>query len=160
MMRRSSSRAGTRRHGGDERRPRDDAVAVARAGAAYTLELLRIDGTGGGAVALDKYLQRNPGDLDAVTCKGNLYALRSRYEESLLIVDGVLRQGPENVKAIQVQAFDLLKLDRLHQALDALNHLRMLRGVSRGLRAAHRWTAACGRAGLNCGRKVGGWRCS
>jgi class 3 adenylate cyclase/tetratricopeptide (TPR) repeat protein len=91
-----------------------------------------------GAEALDRYLQRNPADPTARTLKGNLYALRGRYEESLLIVDEVLEQEPENREAIEVRVFDLLKLGRLHEARTAVNHLLLLRddGDANALAAA------------------------
>jgi hypothetical protein len=45
----------------------------------------------------------NPADLTALTLKGNLYGLHGRYEESLLIIDGVLAHEPENSEAIEAR---------------------------------------------------------
>jgi tetratricopeptide (TPR) repeat protein len=77
-----------------------------------------------GAAALEKYLQRDPDSSLMRTLKSELYALRGRFEESLLIADSVLKKDPEWTGALSTRAFDLLKLGRPAEALDALNQVR------------------------------------
>ena len=73
-----------------------------------------------GAAALDQYLQRNPNDSGAQTLKANLYTLRGQFEQSLLIVDDVLRREPNYVEALDAKADDLLKLGKPREALTAV----------------------------------------
>ena len=73
-----------------------------------------------GAAALDQYLQRNPEDSGAQTLKANLYALRGQFEQSLLIVEDVLRREPDYVEALDAKADDLLKLGKPREALAAV----------------------------------------
>jgi class 3 adenylate cyclase/tetratricopeptide (TPR) repeat protein len=76
-----------------------------------------------GAAALEKYLARNPDSLSMLGLKAQLFALRLRYEESLLIADSVLRRDPEHSDAIAIRAYDLLKLGRPQEALAAVTDL-------------------------------------
>jgi tetratricopeptide (TPR) repeat protein len=55
--------------------------------------------------------------------KAQLFALRGRYEESLLIVDSVLKRDPERSDALATRAYALLKLGRPQEALAAVNEL-------------------------------------
>ena len=76
-----------------------------------------------GAAALEKYLARNPDSLSMLGLKAELFALRARYEESLLIADSILKRDPEDSSALATRAYDLLKLGRPQEALTAVNEL-------------------------------------
>jgi tetratricopeptide (TPR) repeat protein len=76
-----------------------------------------------GAAALEKYLRRNPESPSMLGLKAQLFALRGRYEESLLIADSMLKRDPERSEALAIRAYDLLKLGRPQEALMAVNGL-------------------------------------
>ena len=80
-----------------------------------------------GAAALEKYLQRNPRDVSGLALKANLYALRGQFEESLVIVDAVLAREPTHVEALDIKAYDLLKLGKPRDALAAVERALELR---------------------------------
>jgi len=77
-----------------------------------------------GAAALEKYLQRDQDSSFMRSLKAELYALHGRFEESLLIVDSVLKKDPAATEAFSLKAYDLLKLGRPAEALDSLNQIR------------------------------------
>jgi tetratricopeptide (TPR) repeat protein len=85
-----------------------------------------------GAAALEKYLKHDPDSLVMLDLKGDLFALRGRYEESLLIADSILKRDPEHSGALATRAYDLLKLGRPQEALAAVNEL-LERGGDRTL---------------------------
>ena len=74
-----------------------------------------------GAAALEKYLRHDPDSTTMLNLKSELFALRGRYEESLLITESVLKRNPDNVEALSDKAYALLKLGRPQEALVALN---------------------------------------
>jgi adenylate cyclase len=76
-----------------------------------------------GAAAMEKYLARNPDSPGMLGLKAELFALRARYEESLLIADSVLKRDPDHSGALAIKAYDLLKLGRPQEALTAVNEL-------------------------------------
>jgi tetratricopeptide (TPR) repeat protein len=76
-----------------------------------------------GAAALEKYLRHDPDSPSMLDLKGELFALRGRYEESLLIADSILKRDPEHSGALGTRAYDLLKLGRPQEALTAVNEL-------------------------------------
>jgi tetratricopeptide (TPR) repeat protein len=76
-----------------------------------------------GAAALERFLTRNPDSPGMLGLKAQLFALRARYEESLLIADSLLKRDPENSDALAIKAYDLLKLSRPQEALTAVNEL-------------------------------------
>jgi class 3 adenylate cyclase/TolB-like protein/tetratricopeptide (TPR) repeat protein len=76
-----------------------------------------------GAAALERYLKHDPDSPSMLELKANLFALRARYEESLLIADSVLKRDPENRDALAIRAYDLLKLGRPQEALAPVNEL-------------------------------------
>jgi len=76
-----------------------------------------------GAAALEKYLRHDPDSPGMLDLKANLFALRARHEESLLIAESLLKRDPENSSALKMRAYDLLKLDRPQEALMAVNDL-------------------------------------
>jgi len=76
-----------------------------------------------GAAALEKYLRHDPDSPGMQGLKAQLFALRARYEESLLIADSLLKRDPENSDALAIRAYDLLKLGRPQEALPAVNEL-------------------------------------
>jgi len=76
-----------------------------------------------GAAALEKYLRRDPDSPRMLSLKADLFALRARYEESLLVAESVLKRDPENSEALKIRAYDLLKLGRPQEALPAVNEL-------------------------------------
>jgi adenylate cyclase len=49
-----------------------------------------------GAAALEKFLARNPDSPSMLNMKAQLFALRAKYEESLLIADSILKRDPES----------------------------------------------------------------
>ena len=77
-----------------------------------------------GLAALEKYLQRDPDSSAMRMLKSRVYALHGRFEESLLIVDSVLKKDPAWTEALEIRAYDLLKLGRPAEALDSLNQVR------------------------------------
>ena len=74
-----------------------------------------------GAAALEKYLRHDPDSPGMQGLKAELFALRTRYEESLLIADTILKRDPENSEALKIRAYDLLKLGRPQEALTTVN---------------------------------------
>lgn len=74
-----------------------------------------------GAAALEKYLRHDPDSISMLNLKSELFALRGRYEESLLITESVLKRNPDDVEALSDKAYALLKLGRPQDALAALN---------------------------------------
>ena len=76
-----------------------------------------------GAAAMEKYLQRDPESPSMLTLKAKLYALQGKFEESLSIVESVLRKNPGHADAFAVKAYDLLKLGKPQEALTALNDI-------------------------------------
>jgi class 3 adenylate cyclase/tetratricopeptide (TPR) repeat protein len=85
-----------------------------------------------GAAALEKFLTRNPDSLSMLEMKAQLFALRAKYEESLLIADSILKRDPESSEALAIRAYDLLKLGRPQEALTAVNEL-LERGLEESL---------------------------
>jgi len=83
-----------------------------------------------GAAALERYLRHDPDSPGMLGLKGQLLALRARYEESLLIADSMLKRDPEDSEALAIRAYDLLKLGRPQEALPAVSEL-----LERGLEA-------------------------
>ena len=77
-----------------------------------------------GLAALEKYLQRDPDSSSMRMLKSRVYALHGRFEESLLIADSVLKKNPAWIEALEVRAYDLLKLGRPAEALDVLKQVR------------------------------------
>ena len=76
-----------------------------------------------GMGALEKYLRYDPQDPFMLILKSHYFALRGRHEESLLIADAVLKRDPDLDAAVEVKAYDLLKLGRPQEALAAVNVL-------------------------------------
>jgi adenylate cyclase len=77
-----------------------------------------------GLAALEKSLQRDPDSPSMRMLKSRVYALHGRFEESLVIADSVLKKDPTWNEALEVRAYDLLKLGRPAEAIDALNQIR------------------------------------
>lgn len=76
-----------------------------------------------GVPALEKYLRHDPDHQVMLALKSNVLALRGRYEESLLIVDSMLKRNPENAEAFAIRAYSLLRLGRPQEALTSLNEV-------------------------------------
>ena len=74
-----------------------------------------------GAVALEKYLRHDPDSASMLNVKSELFALRGRYEESLLITESVLKRYPNDGEALHDKAYALLKLGRPQDALASMN---------------------------------------
>jgi len=72
-----------------------------------------------GAAAMDKYLLKDPQSPSMLVLKSELLALHGRFEESLLLVESVLKRNPEDTDASEVKAYDLLKLGKPQEALVA-----------------------------------------
>jgi TolB-like protein len=76
-----------------------------------------------GAAALDKYLRLDPNSSAMLLEKANLYQLRLRWEESLVIADTVLAHEPESAEALGTKAAGLLRMGRLKEAQDIMDGL-------------------------------------
>ena len=76
-----------------------------------------------GAAALEKYLRHDPDSPSMLNVKSELFALRGRYEESLLITESVLKRNPEDSEALADKAYALLKLGRPQDALGPVGAL-------------------------------------
>jgi adenylate cyclase len=74
-----------------------------------------------GAAALEKYLRHDPDSTTMLNLKSELFALRGRYEESLLITESVLKRNPDDIEALSDKVYALLKLGRPQDALVAVN---------------------------------------
>ncbi len=74
-----------------------------------------------GEAALEKYLRHNPTSPTMLRLKSDLFALRGRYEESMLIAESELKRNPDNTLFLTTRAYDLLKLGRPQEALSAVN---------------------------------------
>ena len=70
-----------------------------------------------GAAALDKGLSLDPTDINLLDYKTLLFELRGRYEDSVLLVDDILKRDPERTTPLIIKARDLLKLGRPAEAL-------------------------------------------
>ncbi|MBK7331207.1 MAG: hypothetical protein IPI87_01855 [Betaproteobacteria bacterium] len=88
-----------------------------------------------GAAALETFLARNPDSPSMLNMKAQLFALRAKYEESLLIADSILKRDPESSEALAIRAYDLLKLGRPQEALAAVSEL-LERGLDETLSLA------------------------
>jgi TolB-like protein len=69
-----------------------------------------------GAAAMEKYLRVNPDSVYMLGEKANLYQLRLRWEESLVIADAMLALEPTDAFAISIKATALLRLRQLNEA--------------------------------------------
>jgi len=76
-----------------------------------------------GAAALETYLKRDPDSPRMLNLKAELFALRARYEESLLIADSILKRDPDDSEALATRGYDLLKLGKPQEALPAVNEV-------------------------------------
>ena len=69
-----------------------------------------------GAAAMEKYLRADPTSPYMLLEKANLYQLRQRWEESLVILDKVLERDPDSHYGLATKAVSLLKLGRAKEA--------------------------------------------
>ncbi len=77
-----------------------------------------------GAAALDKYLGTvDPKDDEMLVDKAELFQLRGRYDESLVILDDILARDPSYGDALATKAQSLLKLGRTKEALPIVQGL-------------------------------------
>jgi hypothetical protein len=67
--------------------------------------------------ALDRFLNMHPNDGGMLRQKAEIYQLRGRFRDSLLILDSVLSRDPDNSNAMEDKALSLLKLGRPNEAL-------------------------------------------
>ena len=70
-----------------------------------------------GAAAVDKYLSNHPNDFFMLEHKAEVYQLRGRYQESLLLLDALLARNAEESDVISLKASALLHLGRPKDAL-------------------------------------------
>ena len=70
-----------------------------------------------GAAAVDKYLSMHPDDFFMLEHKAEVYQLRGRYQESLLLIDSLLARRPEESDTEALKASALLHLGRPKDAL-------------------------------------------
>jgi TolB-like protein len=76
-----------------------------------------------GAEAMEKYLRIDPDSLFMLSTKADLYQLRGRYEEALVITDAMLQHDPESSDALSTKAAVLLRLGQVKQAQEMLEPL-------------------------------------
>lgn len=70
-----------------------------------------------GSAALEKYLQIDPNDEEMLVDKAEIFQLRGRFEDSLVVLDQVLQRDPDYSDALATKAVSLLKLGRAKEAL-------------------------------------------
>ncbi len=70
-----------------------------------------------GSAALEKYLQIDPNDEEMLVDKAEIFQLRGRYEDSLVVLDQVLQRDPDSSDALATKAISLLRLGRAKEAL-------------------------------------------
>lgn len=69
-----------------------------------------------GEAAIERYLVSHPNEPGMLHQKAGIYQLRGRYEESIVVLDKVLKLDPENSGAAEDKARALLKLGRPREA--------------------------------------------
>src|SRR5262249_34881092 len=77
-----------------------------------------------GTKAMEKYLRIDPNSTSMLLEKAGLFQLRGRYEESLVITDGLLRRDPESRDAMETKAYGLLRLGRAPEAMPLADALQ------------------------------------
>jgi tetratricopeptide (TPR) repeat protein len=80
-----------------------------------------------GAAAMEKYLQIDPNDPEMLVDKAEVFQLRGRYEDSLVVLDQILQRDPNSSDALATKAVSLLRLGRAKEAL----------GITQGLMARY-----------------------
>lgn len=70
-----------------------------------------------GAAAVDRYLALHPDDFFMLEHKAEIYQLRGRYQESLLLADSLLTRDAEDSDVLTMKAIALLHLGRPKEAL-------------------------------------------
>jgi tetratricopeptide (TPR) repeat protein len=76
-----------------------------------------------GAAALEKYLSMDPGDGEMLVARAELFQLRGRFQESLVVLDSLLQHDPENEDALATKAVSLLRLGRAQEAQPIADNL-------------------------------------
>jgi tetratricopeptide (TPR) repeat protein len=79
-----------------------------------------------GAAALEKYLRIDPNDPEMLVSRAELFQLRGRFEESVVILDALLKREPENEDALATKAVSLLRLGRAKDAQPIIDNLMAL----------------------------------
>jgi tetratricopeptide (TPR) repeat protein len=69
-----------------------------------------------GMAALEKYLSIDPNDSEMLVSRAELFQLRGRFQESLVVLDSLLQHDPENGDALATKAVSLLRLGRAKEA--------------------------------------------
>jgi len=92
-----------------------------------------------GAMALEKFLKREPDSPSGLRMKATLFGYRGKYEEALLVADALLKQDPEYRLAHAIRAYGLLKLGRPQEAQTALTKFVEAGGADPVLAAAIRY---------------------
>jgi len=69
-----------------------------------------------GTAALEKYLSIDPNDPELLVSRAELFQLRGRFQESLVVLDSVLQRDPEYDDALATKAVSLLRLGRAKEA--------------------------------------------
>jgi TolB-like protein len=76
-----------------------------------------------GTAAMEKYLLIDPHSVVMLSHKSDLYVLRGRYEDALLVADSILERNPTSGYGLISKAAALLKLGRPKDALATMNEL-------------------------------------
>jgi tetratricopeptide (TPR) repeat protein len=76
-----------------------------------------------GAAAMEKYLRFNPDSNFMLGEKANLYQIRLRWEESLVIAETILAREPTHYNALALKATALIHLNRVKEAQDITDGL-------------------------------------
>jgi tetratricopeptide (TPR) repeat protein len=71
-----------------------------------------------GAAAMEKYLRFNPDSGFMLGEKANLYQIRLRWEESLVIAETILAREPTRYNALGLKATALMHVNRVKEAQD------------------------------------------
>lgn len=76
-----------------------------------------------GTAAMEKYLLIDPHSVSMLSHKSDLYVLRGRYEDALLVADSILERNPTSGYGLISKAAAELKLGRPKDALATMNQL-------------------------------------
>jgi TolB-like protein/tetratricopeptide (TPR) repeat protein len=88
-----------------------------------------------GAAAMEKYLRFNPDSSFMLGEKANLYQIRLRWEESLVIAETILAREPTRYNALGLKASALIHVNRVKEAQDITEGLLARYPTDWGLQA-------------------------
>ncbi len=77
-----------------------------------------------GTIAMDRFLQIDPNNVEMLGEKADILLLRGRPEDSLIVAEAILRQDPESEAGLETKVRALLRLGRAREALPLVVALR------------------------------------